>query len=371
MSATDSRPEGDRKGIGHGAMRLSRRQVVRLLAGVGLAPLLPSIGRRGAWTRQAWAQTDWASGGTAAMTDKASYPDPFETIDDLCQLVATTTAGPCTTETDLLREDVSEGWTGIPVRLALKVVDASCNPVAGATVNIWHTNIEGSYSGQTPSNGFCLLDQSYASQDFFRGVQVTADDGTVFFDTCFPGWYSGRAIHIHFQVKQGGTSYRISQLFFPEDVTSDIFANHPEYVPYGQPNVTFANDGIVAAIPAAQLNRHLLTVARMTDGAMLASKVVTVINQAPTPAVTPTASQVSTPTPTPSATPSVVSTPATCTGDCDGDGSVSVDELVRGVNMALGNDEVSACAAFDADGNGAVAIDEIVSAVNAALNGCR
>jgi protocatechuate 3,4-dioxygenase beta subunit len=350
---------------------LSRRQAIRLLAGVGLVPLLPSIGLRGrlGWAAPAAAQTDWASGGTAAMTGKATYPDPFETIDDVCALVATTTAGPCTTETDLQREDVSEGWTGIPVRLALKVVDASCNPVGGATVKIWHTNIEGSYSGQTPSNGFCLLDQSYASQDFFRGVQITGDDGTVFFDTCFPGWYSGRAIHIHFQVKQGNTSYRISQLFFPEDVTADIFANHPEYAPYGQPNVTFSNDGIVAAIPAAQLDRHLLSVARMSDGAMLASKVVTVINQAPTPVATPTASEVGTPTPTATAT--AVSTPAGCAGDCSGDDAVSVDELVRGVGMALGNGEVSECAAFDIDGNSAITIDEIVSAVDAALNGCR
>lgn len=354
----------------HGAGEvLSRRQVVRLLAGLGLAPLLPTVRRGGLrWPAAAAAPSAWASGGTAAMTGKASYPNPFETLAAACELVASTTAGPCTTADAPLREDVSEGWSGLPLRLALKVVDAACNPVAGATVKIWHTNVEGSYSGQTPSNRFCLLDQSYASQNFFRGVQVTAADGTVCFDTCFPGWYSGRAIHVHFQVAQGGTSYRVSQLFFPEDVTSDIFATHPDYAPYGQPNATFANDGIVRAIPAAQLDRHLLSVARMSDGAMLASKMVTVINQAPTPAATPTASAVSTPTPT--ATPSAVATRASCSGDCGGDGNVSVDELVRGVNMALGNGEVSACPAFDTDGNGAVAIDELVSAVSAALNGC-
>ncbi|MDX2168091.1 MAG: protocatechuate 3,4-dioxygenase [Deltaproteobacteria bacterium] len=345
--------------------------MVRLLAGIGLLPLLPELRRGGIRLSSAAAATDWASGGTAAMTGKASYPDPFTAMADACELVATTTQGPCTTATDLLRGDVSEGWSGLPVRLALKLVDATCQPVAGATVKIWHTNIEGSYSGQTPNNGLCLQQQAYASQDFFRGAQTTADDGTVFFDTCFPGWYSGRAIHIHFQVKQGDTSYRISQLFFPEDVTTDIFANHPEYAPYGPPNTTLANDGISAAIPSAQLARHILSVARMADGAMLASKVVTVISQAPTPAVTPTASQAGTATPTPTATPTAVSTPAGCAGDCSGDGSVGVDEVVRGVNIALGNGELSACPAFDADGNGAVAIDDLIAAVNAALNGCR
>lgn len=218
----------------------------------------------------------WATGGTASMTAKSSYPDPFTGALSSCAIVAATTEGPCTTATDLSREDVSEGWSGLPVRLALQVVDAACLPLAGATVKIWHTNLEGSYSGQTPNPNMCLKTSSYSSLDFFRGVQTTDDEGRVYFDTCFPGWYSGRAVHIHFQVKDGGTSYRISQLFFPEDVTSDVFANHPEYSSYGQPNTTFANDNIIAAIPVAQRDRHIFSVSRMSDGAMLASKVVTV-----------------------------------------------------------------------------------------------
>jgi protocatechuate 3,4-dioxygenase beta subunit len=219
---------------------------------------------------------NWASGGTAAMTAKASYPDPFTAALTSCALVAVTTEGPCTTQTDLAREDVSDGLSGLPVRLALKLVDAACNPLSGATVKIWHTNIEGSYSGQTPNNNMCLKQQAYSSQNFFRGVQTTDADGKAFFDTCFPGWYRGRAVHIHFQVKSGTTSYRISQLFFPEDVTQEIFASHSDYSSYGQPDTVFSNDNIMAMIPAAQRDRHVLTVERMTDGAMLASKVVTV-----------------------------------------------------------------------------------------------
>jgi len=218
----------------------------------------------------------WASGGTAAMTDQASYPDPFTVAPTACALVATTTLGPCTTATELVRRDVSEGWTGLPVRLALKVVDASCAPLAGVTVKIWHTNIGGSYSGQTPNNGMCLEQTSYATMDFFRGAQVTDADGVVAFDTCFPGWYAGRAIHIHFQILTGGTSTRVSQLFFPEDVTTAIFAAHPEYAGAGQPDTSLASDNIIAAIPSASRARHIVDVARMTDGAMLASKVVTV-----------------------------------------------------------------------------------------------
>lgn len=343
----------------------TRRQVLRLFATIGALPVLPRFARAGVGTTAGTA-TSWATGGTASMTDKATYPDPFTGVVDSCALVAITTQGPCTTEDDLLREDVSEGWTGLPVRLALRVVDTSCNPLSGATVKIWHTNLEGSYSGQTPNNGMCLKDQSYASQNFHRGIQTTDADGTVFFDTCFPGWYRGRAIHIHFQVKDDTRSYRVSQLFFPEDVTQDIFATHPEYSPYGQPDTVFATDGIIAAIPTAERDRHILTVARMTDGAMLASKTVTVVDQVPvgTASVTPTAS--ATALPSGSATVS----PTHCIGDCDGGGSVSIDELIRGVNMSLADSQASSCAAFDVDGSGAVTIEELIQAVNAALNGC-
>ena len=219
----------------------------------------------------------WATGGTAAMTDKATYPDPFVTAAASCMIVGGTTDGPCTTATDLARVDVSEGWTGLPVRLAMRFVTSACAPIAGAVVKIWHTNIAGSYSGVTPNPGMCLKQPSYSTADFFRGVQTTDANGVVYFDTCFPGWYPGRAIHIHFQVTSGATTYKISQLFFPENLTQDIFANHGEYVPYGQPNTSFASDGVIAGIPQPTRSRNIAEWARMTDGALLASKTITVV----------------------------------------------------------------------------------------------
>ncbi len=218
----------------------------------------------------------WAEGGTAAMSGKADYPDPFEGAPTDCVLVERTTAGPCTTESPAEREDVSEGWTGLPLRLALRVVDGDCAPLVGVSVNIWHTNVEGSYSGETPSNGFCLLTQSYNTQNFFRGVQTTDARGVVYFDTCYPGWYPGRAIHIHFQVHEGAQSFRVSQLFFPEALTEEVFSEHPAYQPFGQPDTVFSNDGVIRPISSADRARLLMDVERMPDGTMLASKVVTV-----------------------------------------------------------------------------------------------
>lgn len=284
--------------------KATRRRVLSLLAGAGALPLIgcgsdtdtdtagaggesssggsdssSSAGESSAGTSNGGSSgsaTSWASGGTAAMVAKSSYPDPFTDSLDSCQLVATTTDGPCTTTTDLEREDISEEWSGLPLRLGLKVVDTSCNVLAGATVKIWHTNFAGSYSGETPNNGMCLKDQAYSSNDFFRGVQTTDEDGVVYFDSCFPGWYRGRAVHIHFQVKNGAQSYRVSQVFFPEDITEEVFSSHEEYLDFGQPDTTFSNDNIISEIAAAERDRHVLSVARMSDGVMLASKVVTV-----------------------------------------------------------------------------------------------
>jgi YVTN family beta-propeller protein len=59
-----------------------------------------------------------------------------------------------------------------------------------------------------------------------------------------------------------------------------------------------------------------------------------------------------------------------CTGDCDVGNSVSVDEVISCVRIALGDDVISSCSACDGDQDGAVSIDDIIKAVQAALNGC-
>jgi len=61
---------------------------------------------------------------------------------------------------------------------------------------------------------------------------------------------------------------------------------------------------------------------------------------------------------------------AACIGDCDKSGVVTIDELVRGVNIVLGAQPLDACGSFDSDGNGLVTVHELTQAVNAALSGC-
>jgi protocatechuate 3,4-dioxygenase beta subunit len=215
--------------------------------------------------------TGWASGGTKSMTDKASYPDPFATAVTTCSVIATATEGPCTEAADQVRSDVSEGYTGLPVRLALRIIDASCKAISGAKVKIWHTQVTGSYSGDTPNPGMCVKDSADQAKHYFRGVQTTDANGVVAFDTCFPGWYTGRAIHIHFTVTSGSKSYT-SQLIFDQTLITEIFTSHVDYQSFGQPDTPNATDMVVKG----DLPSHTLDVARMTDGAMLASKQIAV-----------------------------------------------------------------------------------------------
>jgi len=91
-----------------------------------------------------------------------------------------------------------------------------------------------------------------------------------------------------------------------------------------------------------------------------------------TPTLTPTATATAeaTATATATATPTEPTQPSDCTGDCNGDGEVTVDEIVLGIGIALGNVSISACERFDANRDAQVTVDEVVQAVNRALGGC-
>lgn len=83
----------------------------------------------------------------------------------------------------------------------------------------------------------------------------------------------------------------------------------------------------------------------------------------------PTPRPTSTSTPTPTGTPTATEPPR-CPGDCDDGGDVTVDELILGVTIALGEADLESCRAFDADGDGIVRVDDLIAAINAALHGC-
>jgi protocatechuate 3,4-dioxygenase beta subunit len=207
----------------------------------------------------------WATGGTASMGD--DYADPFtEAPGPACSVGCATTLGPCYAAT-LERKDISEGVTGLPMRLALLVVDDTCVPVEGASVDVWHTSLTGLYSGEDAAAACTQGDEAAKTQRFFRGVQSTDGAGRVDFDSCLPGGYPGRTLHVHFTVRVGTQEYVTSQLFFPSALVDDVYATQPEYAALGSPPTSNAEDGFYFA-------ENEVSWAKMEDGVLLAWKVL-------------------------------------------------------------------------------------------------
>jgi len=146
-----------------------------------------------------------------------------------CTLTPTETEGPypllaILSNSAMVRSDIREGKTGVPLTLTLTIQDQSngCAPVAGAAVYIWHCDKDGLYSGYNVSNNAGQNGLTY-----LRGVQVTDANGRVSFTTIYPGWYAGRITHIHFQVYLNNnlavTATATSQLAFPQEVTTAVY----------------------------------------------------------------------------------------------------------------------------------------------------
>ncbi|MES2642334.1 MAG: protocatechuate 3,4-dioxygenase [Myxococcota bacterium] len=218
---------------------------------------------------------DWATGGTAAMS--GDYADPFETSSEsTCAMVCAMTLGPCYGET-VERRDISEGYGGLPMRLALRIVDEGCEPVAGMVVDIWHAAPNGLYSGADTAEMCTEGDAEMTAGNYFRGRQTTDANGRVDFDTCFPGWYSSRAIHIHFQVRtganEGSGEHVTSQLFFDEALIEDIHTTHPDYLGRGRPRTSNDEDKVLGDNDPTP---YTPTTARQADGALLAWKTIVI-----------------------------------------------------------------------------------------------
>lgn len=211
----------------------------------------------------------WLSGGTDGMS--GNYDDPF-TGAAACALTCVTTEGPCDAQSPV-RQDISEGYPGLPLRLALKIVDTDCEPISGAVVDVWHCRNTGLYSGSDAID-FCTDGDSDArSHRYFRGTQTTDSEGRVDFDSCYPGWYSSRTIHIHFRVRVNDEEYVVSQIVFPDALNKSICENHPDYSDRGAPDTLNTGDTV---IPADDVDTYVLNTQLQSDGAMLAYKTLTI-----------------------------------------------------------------------------------------------
>ena len=270
----------------------SRRSWLQQSAAMlGLLPVLPLLGcSTSAETAAAAATTGatgvtgaspWLSGGTKAIAAAVRGLNPFTAVGlaGSCRLTCEATIGPCHTLSPE-RSDVSDGWDGLPVHMQIRVVNERCEPVPDTIVEIWHTNHTGGYSGQIQR--MCNNSQADLDKQFFRGYQRTDKDGIARFDSCYPGWYRGRAVHVHFRILQGSydpadraASWLTSQLLFSDALNAQIFTQAQLYKDKGQPDTQLAVDNVVGKEP--DKSPYLFDVQNV-GGVMLASKTVVVRN---------------------------------------------------------------------------------------------
>jgi protocatechuate 3,4-dioxygenase beta subunit len=183
--------------------------------------------------------------GAGLLTPRASAgPAPA------CVVRPEQTEGPYFVEERLVRSDIrsdpatGEVRPGAVLQLAFNVSalrGGACTPLPGAVVDVWHCDALGVYSGVRDPGG------STVGQKFLRGAQTTDAAGTARFTTIFPGWYQGRAVHIHFKVRTAPAAGRghafTSQTYFDDAVTDQIHALEP-YARRGQGRLRNDGDGL-------------------------------------------------------------------------------------------------------------------------------
>lgn len=188
---------------------------------------------------------------TTVSTSAASTQIPSATGVALdCVVRPELTIGPYFVDDQLNRSDIRSEPSdnsvreGVPLTLNINVAsvgDNSCAPIEGAQVDIWHCDANGQYSGVS-DGGF-----DTQGQTFLRGYQLTNANGGVQFLTIYPGWYSGRTVHIHFTIRTkaaDGQDYQFtSQFFFDDTLTDQVYAFEP-YASKGQRNTLNTNDNI-------------------------------------------------------------------------------------------------------------------------------
>jgi len=165
-----------------------------------------------------------------------------------CTLIPSETGGPypgdgtngpnVLTQSGILRSDIraSFGSAGTTVASGtlntiklklLSATDTSCGIVEGLAVYLWHCDAGGGYS---------LYSSGVTAQNYLRGVQVTDANGEATFTSIYPGCYSGRWPHIHFEIyaavadaTSGRNAIRTSQIALPQAASQSVYAQSSLY----------------------------------------------------------------------------------------------------------------------------------------------
>ena len=195
-----------------------------------------SEGRHGISRREAIAGAAAAGAGAGLFVLLRGGPDDADSATaPSCVLAPEQTEGPYYIDNHLIRSDIRDGRKGVPLSLRLQVLDAStCKPIRGATVEVWHCDALGNYSGFN------------APGKFLRGGQRSNSTGHVTFKTIYPGWYRGRTTHIHVKVHVGGQEVHTGQLYFADATSAAVSRSRSPYRSRGQKDTPNAADMVFA-----------------------------------------------------------------------------------------------------------------------------
>ncbi len=167
----------------------------------------------------------------------------------LCIVKPEQTEGPYFMEAKLNRSDIrtdpldGQRREGVPLALTMRVATVaagSCVPIVGAMVDLWQCDAAGAYSDVRDARF------NTVGKRFLRGYQLTDGDGRARFTTIYPGWYPGRAVHVHFKVRVKGDAKNhefVSQLYFDDALTERVHSQ-PPYSSHPGRRARNAEDGL-------------------------------------------------------------------------------------------------------------------------------
>jgi len=248
-----------------------RRQMLTWLASGGAAAFLASCGGSDdssstSSSSSSSGSSSSTSGSTSGSSSNASYiVDPTETNGPYPSDGSNSANGSVSnilTSSGIVRSDIRNSFgsstttaPGLPVTLTITLVNSnmSCEPLQAYAIYMWHCDSGGNYS---------IYSSGLSNENYLRGVQVTDANGQATFTTVFPGCYSGRYPHMHFEIYPGlasATSYKnsvlISQMAMPSDICTEVYKSVSGYsqsvTNFSQ--VTVSSDNVFGDNTAAQI----------------------------------------------------------------------------------------------------------------------
>ena len=172
-----------------------------------------------------------------------------------CSTTPSETEGPFPTHspTSWVRKDIRSDRAGVVMNanITIKNKNTSCAALAGAMVDIWHCDADGSYSEY---GGGGMQATNYTAVSFLRGRQTTDANGLAAFTTIFPGWYNGRAVHIHVHIyDKNGKSLLVTQIAFSPTVCDAVFTTATTIYKNGKSTTSNERDNVFSDGYATEL----------------------------------------------------------------------------------------------------------------------